>query len=136
MIPPWFQTCIHWTKSVIWWHSFLPSIFSMVVLFFHGSAWSDPYVKDTLFISQHMLQPSVITSGLWLILEKLKGVFISAKTLWPCFFKGSHLFHRTSCNNFCLKSTVLNALKHLQRSYSFMVNVLIWQFYSSVANIH
>ena len=28
--------------------------------------------------------------------------------------KGTYLFHRTSCSNFCWKSTVLNARKHLR----------------------
>ena len=37
---------------------------------------SDSYVTDTVFISQHALQPSIITSGLWLIRESFKGMFI------------------------------------------------------------
>ena len=37
---------------------------------------SDSYVKDTVFISQHVPQPSIITRGLWLIRENLKGMFI------------------------------------------------------------
>ena len=131
MIPPWFQACIYWNKSFRWQHHFLPSIFSMIVSFFHMNAWGNPYVRITLFISQHLLQPSIIISGLWLIREKLKSMFISAKTLLSCSFKGTYLFHRTSCNNFCLWSTVLNAEKHLQRSHSFMMNVLIWQFHNS-----
>ena len=49
----------------------------------------------------------------------------------PCSFKVAYLFHRTSCSNFFLKSTVLNAQKHLQRFYSFIVNVLIGQFLNS-----
>ena len=32
------------------------------------------YIKDTVFISQHLLQTSVIASALWLIRENLKGV--------------------------------------------------------------
>ena len=44
----------------------------------------------------------------------------------PCSFKVAYLFHRTSCSNFFfLKSTVLNAQKHLQRSHFSIVNVLI-----------
>ena len=43
----------------------------------------------------------------------------------PCSFKVAYLFHRTSCSNLFLKSTVLNAQKHLQRFHSFIVNVLI-----------
>ena len=31
-----------------------------------------PYVKGTVFILQHLLQPSLIASGLWLIRENLK----------------------------------------------------------------
>ena len=106
LIHPWFQACISWRKSVIWWHQFQLSIFSIIESLFPGSTWSVPYVKDTLFISQHLLQPSIITSGLWLIREKLKSMFISGKTLWPCSFKGTYIFDRTSCNNFCLKSSV------------------------------
>ena len=48
---------------------------------FHGSAWGNPYVKDTVFISQHLLQPSIMTSSLWLIRENLKGMFIWGKPL-------------------------------------------------------
>ena len=77
----WFQACISWKKSVIWWHHFQPSICSMIWSLFHGSTWSDPYVKDTVFISQHLLQQSIITSGLWLIREKLKGMFFWGKPL-------------------------------------------------------
>ena len=37
-------------------------------------------IKDTVFISQHLLQSSIITSGLWLIQENLKGtVFVCLK---------------------------------------------------------
>ena len=49
----------------------------------------------------------------------------------PCSFKVAYLFHRTSYSNIFLKSTVLNAQKHLQRFYSFIVNVLIGQFLNS-----
>ena len=65
-----------------------------------------------MFILQHLLQPSIITNGLCLIRENLKGMLIGRKPLYPCFFKGAYLFRRTSCSNFCLKSTVLNARKH------------------------
>ena len=36
----------------------------MAVLLFHGSTWSDPYVKDTVFINIH-----IIKNGLLLIRE-------------------------------------------------------------------
>ena len=54
--------------------------------------------------------------------KKLKGTFIWAKSLYPCSFKDAYLFHRTSYNNFCLKSTLLNGQKHIQRSHSFTMN--------------
>ena len=43
----------------------------------------------------------------------------------PCSFKVAYLFNRTGYSNFLLKSTVLNAQKHLERFYFFIVNVLI-----------
>ena len=49
----------------------------------------------------------------------------------PCSFKVAHLFTRTSYSNSFLKNTVLNAQKHLQRFYSFIVNALIGQFLNS-----
>ena len=110
--------------QVIWWH-FQTCIFSTTVSLLYGKTWDNPYVKETVFILKHLLQPSIITSSLWLIWEKLKGMFIGGKPLWPCSFKGAYLFHRTNCNNFCLESTVLNVQKHLQRSHPFMVNQYI-----------
>ena len=71
MTPPWFQACIYWKKSVIWRHHFQPPIFSMIVSLFHGRTWDNLHVKKTVFISQHLLQSSIIASGLWLIREKL-----------------------------------------------------------------
>ena len=34
-------------------------------------------VKDPVFISQHLLEPSIVTSGLCFIQKNLKGIFIS-----------------------------------------------------------
>ena len=67
IITPWFQACIYWKAFVSWWNHFQPSIFSMIVSLFHGSTWRTPHVKENVFISQHFLQPSIVTSGLWLI---------------------------------------------------------------------
>ena len=53
----------------------------MIEPLFHGSTWNGPYVKDTVFISQHLLQPSIIKSSLQLIRENLKGMFIWGKPL-------------------------------------------------------
>ena len=103
MILPWFQACVYWKKSVIWRYQLQPSIFYMKVLLCHGSTWSDPCVKDTVFISQHFLQSSIITTGVWLI-QKNWNVCLFEES--HCS-QGAHLFHRTSCSNFCLR-------KHLQ----------------------
>ena len=49
---------------------------------FHRCTWSDPYFKDTVFISQHLLRPFIIRNGPWLIQENLKGTqpaFTSSK---------------------------------------------------------
>ena len=62
--PSWFQACIYWKKFVSWWHHFHSSIFSMIVSLFHGSTGRNPHVKESVFISQHFLQPSIIISGL------------------------------------------------------------------------
>ena len=72
---------MYWKKFVIWRHHFQPSIFSMIVSLFHGITWSDPHVKETVFISRHLLQPSIIASGLWLIWEKLKSM---PSIPWSC----------------------------------------------------
>ena len=69
-------------KEVYYMTTSIPAIhFFMVVSLFHGSTWVDPYVKDTVFISQHLLQPFIIRSGLWLIRENLKGMIVWWKPL-------------------------------------------------------
>ena len=86
IIPPWFQACIYWKKFVSWRHHFQPSIFSMIVSLFHGSTWRNPHVKETVFISQHFLQPSIIISGLWLIREKVEEYVYFRKTIVALLF--------------------------------------------------
>ena len=86
LIPPWFQACIYWKKFVIWRHHLQPSIFSMIVSFFHGSTWSNPHVKETVFISQYFLQPSIIINGLPLIWEKVEEYIYLRKTIVALLF--------------------------------------------------
>ena len=88
---------------VIWRRHFQSSIFCMIVPLFHGSTRYNLHVKQTVFILQDFLQPSIIIVEQYVYLRK---------PLYPCSFKGAYLFCRTSCNNFCLKSTVLNPQKH------------------------
>ena len=101
---------IHILKEVCYMTTSFPAMhFFYECHFFTGALEAVDMSRTPVFISQHLLQPSIITSGLWLIREKLKRIFISGKPLWSCFFKGTDLFQRTSCNKFCLKNTVLNA---------------------------
>ena len=109
IIPPWFQACIYWKKFVSWRHHFQPAIFSMIVSLFHRSTWRNPYVKETVFISQHFLQPSIIISGLWLIQEKVGEYVYFRKTIVALPIYSTELV-----KIFFLKSTAFNAQKHLQ----------------------
>ena len=84
--PPWFQACIYWKKFVSWRHHFQPSIFSMIVSLFHGSTWRNPHVKETVFISQHFLQPSIRISGMWLNREKVEDYVNFRKTILSLLF--------------------------------------------------
>ena len=66
------------------------------------------YVRSNVFISHHLVESSMITSGLWLILGHLKGtMFIWGKHCGPALLGGAYLFYRTSCSSFCSKFTVL-----------------------------
>ena len=86
LIPPWFQACIYWKMFVIWRHHLQPSIFSMIVSLFYGSTWSNPHVKETVFISQYFLQPSIIINGLRLIREKVEEYVYLRKTIVALLF--------------------------------------------------
>ena len=73
-------------RFVIWRHHLQPSIFSMIVSLFHGSTWSNPHVKETVFISQYFLQPSIIINGLRLIREKVEEYVYLRKTIVALLF--------------------------------------------------
>ena len=52
--------------------------------YFKGALEAIHYVKSTVLISRHLLQPSIIVCSLWLIREKLKGtVCIRGKLMQP-----------------------------------------------------
>ena len=53
----------------------------MLVSLFHGSIWSNPHVKETVFISQNFLQLSIIINGLQLIQEKAEEYVYLRKTI-------------------------------------------------------
>ena len=133
MIPPWFQECLYWMKSVIWRHLLDPFIFSIIVLSFHGSNWSDPYVKDIVSISQHLLQPSILLQAVCSWFEWY--VCLRKAIVALLFYWGVYLFHRTTCSDICLKSSVLNARKNLQPPHCLLVNVLICNFTIVIAAI-
>ena len=110
--------------------------FPITVLLFHGITWSDPYVKGTVSLSQHLLQPSILLQAVYGWFKRNWMVFIWGKPLEPCSFKGAYLFHRTSCSNTCLKSAVLNVGKYLQPPHSLLVNMLICNFTIVIVAIH
>ena len=86
LIPPWFQACIYWKKFVTWRHHLQPSLFSMTVSLFHGSTWSNTHVKETVFISQYLLQRSIIINVLPLIREKVEEYVYLKKTIVALLF--------------------------------------------------
>ena len=119
LIPPWFQACIYWKKFVIWRHHIQPSIFSMTVSLFHCSTWSNLHVKETVFISQYFLQPSIIINGLRLIREKVEEYVYLMKTIVALLFS-RWLFNLQNKLQWFLFENLLNAQKHLRRSHFFM----------------
>ena len=84
MISPWFQAFVYIERYLYLMVSVAAILFSVVLSLVHVGTWSHPYVKGTGFISQHLLQSSNITNGLWLIWENLKVL---------CLFKESCCSH-------------------------------------------
>ena len=78
---------MHILKKICYMTTSFPAIhFLYDSVIFHRSAWGDLYIKDTVFISQHLVQPSIKTSGLWLIREKLKECVYFRKTIVALLF--------------------------------------------------
>ena len=107
MIPPWFQPCIYEKKFVITWrHHFQATVFSMIVWLFHRSTWSDSNVEDTVYFTTLVAN---IHYNKWPVTDSRKieeyCVYLK-KTIIAFLFYRCLLFHRTSCINFCLISTV------------------------------
>ena len=94
------------------------------------------YQEHCVYFTTLVATIDIITTGLWLIREKLNDIFIWGKPLYPHSFKASYLFHWISCSNNCLKSTLLNAQKYLQLPHCLLVNVLIYNFTTIIAAIH
>ena len=92
------------------------------------------FFYDRVIISREHLKKSTcqgncvyFTTPFATIHYNKRSVVDSRKGWRICLFQENHcgpayLCHRTSWNNFFLKSTAFNAQKHLQRSHSFMVN--------------
>ena len=75
------------------------------------------YAKDTVFISQHLLQPSIIASGVWLIRENMK------------------VTEENHCSSSPLKVPIYATelvIIIFDDTHSFMINVLIRQALASV----
>ena len=126
MIPPCFQACkkevcIYWKKnilkvyiegSVVWRNQLQLSIFTMIVSSFHGSNWSDPYVKETF--CSHPLQQVVCSwfNKFWrvCVFQKshcspalLKVPIYSTELVTVCLFE-----------KYCVKCTkALAAINHI-----------------------
>ena len=128
MIPLWFQACIYWKKFVIWRHHFLRSIFSMIGPFFDGSAWSDPYVKDTVYFTAlvatiYYNKRSVVDS------KKIEEYVYFRKTI-VALLRDTYLFHRTSCNIFLKNRAVFKRLK-AQTEIPYFHGEYVRQFHNS-----
>ena len=66
------QACIYWKNFVIWRHHFQPSIFSMIVSLFHGSTWSNPHVKETVYFTALVKTNPCTQSAISFFFDKLK----------------------------------------------------------------
>ena len=106
---------------------YMMTSFPAIHFFYNRVIISREHLKwYTVFISQHLLQPSIITSGLWLIRENMKGMFIWGKPLKPSeSVTTESLFEKRKFKKSNCEKYVLNAQKQLQWSHSFMVNVLM-----------
>ena len=102
-------------------HHFQTSIYPMTVSLFHGSTWSNSYVKDTVFVLQHLLQTLIITSGLWMIREKLKNMLLYSTQ--ELLFLGSYFFKIAAFLSF-FRTVTLSQVLFLQSSFFFGAKLL------------
>ena len=74
------------------------------------------FVKGSVSVSEYLLQPSILSSRLWLLQENWKSTVVYLRRAFAAllFLKGSFWFHRTRYTNFCLKGTMHNVQKYLQ----------------------
>ena len=120
MIHPWFQVCLYWKKSVIWWHHFHPFIFSITELLFHGSTWSDPLCQGhcvyftTLAAAIHYNKRSMVylrktIVALWICNHWISWHFFKKIKKWI-----SLEFPRRLKNICAASSIYLSSKNHLQ----------------------
>ena len=85
MIPLVIQAGIYWKKSVIWRHHFQPSILSLIVPLFHGSTWSNPHVKETVYFTTVV---KTIHYNKWSVIDsrKIEGYVYLRETTVPLPF--------------------------------------------------
>ena len=108
---------------------YMTTSFPAIHFFYDGGIISREHLKQSTCQGN-----CVYFTTLFVTIHYNKWSVVDSKKSWRvCLFEENHcrktiallkmpIFHRTSCNYFCLKSTVLNAQKHLQRSDSFLVN--------------
>ena len=95
----------------------------MIVSLFHGSTWSNPHVKETVFISQYFLQPSIIINGLRLIWEKGWRVCLSEENHGsPAVLKVPIYSTELVAIIFFFQKYCVKCTKALTETHSFMAN--------------
>ena len=131
-LQPRFQECIYWMKSAIWRHLLDPFIFSIIVLSFHGSNWSQSYVKDIVSISQHLLQPSILVQAVCGWFEKnwmiclFEESYCSPALLLRCLFIPQNYLQWYLFEKCCAKCT-----KELVATPLFVGECVNLQFHNS-----
>ena len=131
-LQPRFQECIYWMKSAIWRHLLDPFIFSIIVLSFHGSNWSESYVKDIVSISQHLLQPSILVQAVCGWFEKnwmiclFEESYCSPALLLRCLFIPQNYLQWYLFEKCCAKCT-----KELVATPLFVGECVNLQFHNS-----
>ena len=111
-------------KYVIWRH-FCYVAFPVIYFFDDSVIISKEDLKQSTcqedcVISQHLLQPFMITSSLCWFEKNWRGCLFEENHCSPVLLKVP--IYSTELCSICLKRTALNLQKHLKRPHSFMVN--------------
>ena len=95
LIHPWYQACIYWKKSVIWWHHFHPIIFSITELLFHGRTWSDSLCQG------HCVHFTMLAAAIHYNKRSMVYLRETIVALWICnLWISGHFLKKKSKNGF------------------------------------